>query len=204
MNPISKLTELFSELPGLGPRQSKRIVYYLLTRSQSVLDDLAENITALKGHIKTCADCQRFFQKDTSNSNLCNICRDQHRDNSLLMVVSRDVDLDNIEKTRTYNGKYFVLGGSIPLMEKDPEEKIRSGALHNLMKRKSAELKEIILALNATPEGEHTADVLEKMIRPQIDQNAIKISRLGKGISTGTELEYSDGETIKNALRNRS
>ncbi len=204
MNPISKLTELLSGLPGLGPRQSKRIVYYLLTRNQKALDELAETITSLKGQIATCTDCQRFYQKDKSGSPLCSICRDPNRDNSLLMIVSRDVDLDNIEKTRTFNGKYFVLGGSIPLMVQDPEDSIRAQTLSALLNRRAADIQEIILALNATPEGEHTADVVEKLIRPEIDQNAVKISRLGKGISTGTELEYSDGETIKNALRNRS
>jgi recombination protein RecR len=203
MNPISKLTELFSELPGIGPRQAKRFVYYLLTRNQNFLDDLIKNISELKGHIAVCAQCQRFFEK-TNGAGLCSICRDKNRDQNTLMIVSRDTDLENIEKTRTYNGIYFVLGGSIPLLEKTPGDRIRSEKLGGLVEKKKDEgtLEEIILALNATPEGEHTGDIIEKMLRPTLE--SVKISRLGKGISTGTELEYSDGETIKNALKNRA
>lgn len=210
MNPITKLTELFSELPGIGPRQAKRIVYYLLTRNQRFLEDLSGAISELKGHIETCADCRRFYQKDKSGSPLCSICRDPNRDDTTLMIVSRDVDLDNIEKTRTFSGKYFVLGGSVPLLEKNPEERIRTTALTQLVEKKAAtenpdtKLSEIILALNATPEGEHTGDIVVRHLRPLLDTHTIRLTHLGKGISTGTELEYSDGETIKNALRNRA
>ena len=203
MNPLNRLAELFSELPGVGPRQSKRLVYFLLTRNQAFLNDLSKMIIEIKGLIETCAECQRFFQKDKSGSRLCSICRDTHRDESILMIVSRDVDLENIEKTRTYVGKYFVLGGAVPILEKNPEERIRSIKLLKLVKEKNG-IKEIILALNATPEGEHTGDVIERMIQQIAIDRHIKISRLGKGISTGTELEYSDGETIKNALKNRA
>ncbi len=118
------------------------------------------------------------------------------------MIVSRDVDLDNVEKTRTYNGKYFVLGGSVPLLEQTPEDRIRTDALKQLVDQKKP--AEIILALNATPEGEHTGDIVGRILRPQVELHSIRLTHLGKGISTGTELEYSDGETIKNALKNRA
>jgi recombination protein RecR len=121
------------------------------------------------------------------------------------VIVSRDVDLENIERAHVHNGLYFVLGGSVPILDKNPEERIRTRELMQAVKSRAEKnvLKEIILALNATPEGENTSDYLESILREQTSQHAIKISHLGRGISTGTELEYSDSETIKNALKNR-
>lgn len=201
MNPIQKLAEIFSDFPGIGSRQAKRFVYFLLTRNQSYLDTLAELLTTLRDDIQICSSCQRFFQKDTSRSQLCTICRDKQRDQTTLMIVSRDVDLENIERTRTFSGVYFVLGGSVPLLEKKVTQTIRVAELKKRIAQSS--FKEIIIAMNATPDGENTADAIQKLIDPLITAQT-KISRLGRGISTGTELEYSDGETIKNALYNRS
>lgn len=123
----------------------------------------------------------------------------------MLLVVSRDVDYENIEKSRSFVGKYFVLGGNIPILEKEPESKIRSRELVALVeaRAKNKTLKEVILALNVTPEGENTEMFLKKSLTPLSEKYAFKISELGRGLSTGLELEYSDAETIKNALLNR-
>jgi recombination protein RecR len=206
MNPIQKLTDYFAEFPGIGPRQAKRFVYYLLTRNQAHLDDIARLMGELKSQVRICTSCFRFFQSENAQVTLCDICRNPNRDNSLLVIVSRDVDLENIERAHVHNGKYFILGGDVPILEKEPEKRIRSIELERIVRARtdSEELKEIILALNATPAGENTADFIDSYLKNIATDRGIKISHLGRGISTGTELEYSDADTIKNALKNRS
>ncbi len=204
MNSIEKLTQIFSHFPGIGPRQARRFVYYLLTRQNGTLQDLSENILNLKKDVAVCEDCRRFFEKKNKDTNLCSICSDQNRDRSLLMIVLRDSDLESVEKNRVFNGVYFVLGGTVPILEKEPEKRIRIQELRIKLEKKKEEIKEIILGMNFNPEGENTGDFVEKQIREIMQDKSIKISHLGKGLSTGTELEYADPETIKNALQNRS
>ncbi len=210
MNSIQRLTELFTEFPGIGPRQARRFVYYLLTRNPAHIEEIIKNIRDLKSSIKECVSCHQFFQPtqsgDTTSITECEICRNPNRDNTSLIIVSRDVDLQNIEKTHSFNGKYFILGGTVPILEKNPEQRVRSKELYSLVEKRAATpdaLKEIIVAMNLTPEGESTGEYVESLLRPLIAQHSIKISHLGRGISTGTELEYSDSDTIKNALKNR-
>jgi recombination protein RecR len=206
MNPIQKLTEYFADFPGIGPRQAKRFVYYLLTRNQAHIDEIAKLLSTLKSHVRVCTSCYRFFQSENVEVTLCDICSSRNRDNTLLVIVSRDVDLENIERAHVHTGKYFVLGGGVPILEKEPEKRIRSNELMRTVQTRAEkqELKEIILALNATPEGENTGDFIESLLKNITAEYSIKVSHLGRGISTGTELEYSDADTIKNALNNRS
>ncbi len=204
MDPINKLIEYFSEFPGIGPRQAKRFAYFLLTKNTSYLDELCRNISSLRQSIRTCTECRRFYSGETNDSGLCSICRDKNRDDSLLMIVSRDVDLETVEKSRFFTGRYFVLGGAVPILEKNPDSRIRSKDLLRYIERKNGKLKEIILALNTNSEGENTADYLKSMLSAVIANGNIKISMLGRGLSTGAELEYSDSDTIRNALRNRA
>lgn len=202
MNSIEKLIQIFSQFPGIGPRQARRFVYYLLTRANGTLEALSQNIKDLKDDVVMCADCHRFFEKKNQRSDLCNICADSARDGSVLMLVQRDVDLESVEKGGGFKGLYFVLGGSVPILEKEPEKRIRAGKLKDFVEKKTkVGLKEIIIAVNWNPEGENTGDYVEKFLKPIIGK--IKISRLGKGLSLGTELEYADSDTLKNALRNR-
>jgi recombination protein RecR len=205
MDPINKLSELFSEFPGIGPRQAKRFVYYLLRHNSAFLNEFSKNILNLKKNIGSCSVCFQFFQKKTAGQTLCPICADTHRDQSELMIVSHDVDLEHIEKSGVYKGRYFVLGGVVPILAPKPEEMIRSRELLALIKNRAEKgtLKEIILAMNITPEGENTEQHLTQILTPLATQYSIKISHLGRGISTGTEIEYSDRETLKNALQNR-
>lgn len=204
MNSIQRLTEYFSEFPGIGPRQARRFVYYLLTRNQESLNELTQLIQNLKKDIRVCQSCFRFFQ-DAQPGTICSICNNENRDHTVRMIVSRDTDLENVEKTKSFNGLYFVLGGSVPILEKNPEQRVRSKELLEIIEKDSfdTDLKEIILAMNATPEGENTGEYIESILRPLSSLYSFKISHLGKGISTGTELEYSDADTLKNALKNR-
>jgi recombination protein RecR len=205
MDPINKLIELFSEFPGIGPRQAKRFVYYLLRHNNGFLNELSSNISSLKKTIGACSVCFQYFQKKTTSQTLCPICSDSHRDQSELMIISHDVDLEHVEKSGVYKGTYFVLGGVVPILAPNPEERIRSRELLALVKKQaeSGALKEIIIAMNVTPEGENTEQHLSQILSPITTQHSIKISHLGRGVSTGTEIEYSDKETLKNALQNR-
>jgi recombination protein RecR len=204
MNTVDKLTEIFKTFPGIGPRQAKRFVYFLLTRNKSYVADLSDLIKNLPNEVEICSDCFRYFTKGLTEKKLCDICQSKNRDESSLMIVARDIDLENIEKSHYFNGKYFILGGTIPILDKEPANKIRlNELLLNLEKKSSLGLKEIILGFSINPESEYTADFIVREITPLINKYNIKISHLGRGLSTGTELEYSDADTIKSALENR-
>ena len=199
MDPISKLTEYFKEFPGIGPRQAKRFVYFLLTKNPSYLEEVSRLILSIKKSIRVCPLCFRFYQDENRSS--CSICSNQNRDQNQLMIVSRDIDFEAIEKSKFYNGYYFILGGTIPIIDKEPERKVRLNELFNRLSTTS--FSEIILSLNANAEGEHTADFIKDYLKNKFPDRNITISVLGRGLSTGTELEYSDADTIKNALKNR-
>jgi recombination protein RecR len=206
MDTIDKLAEIFKNFPGIGPRQAKRFVYFLLTRNKSYLKEFTTLVEELQNSIQMCQECYRYFTKGHQPTLLCDICRGKNRDLDSLMIVARDIDLENIEKSHSFNGKYFVLGGTIPILDKNPEQKIHLRELLATIenKTKNNNLKEIILGFSINPESEYTADFIIQAMTPLINKYNLKISHLGRGLSTGTELEYSDADTIKNALKNRS
>ncbi len=195
------------KFPGIGPKQARRFAYFLSSRDEVFVRDLVETIMELKKKIKRCPECFRFFEaKDTGN--ICSICFDGAREQGLLLVVEKDVDFENIEKSRVYNGLYFILGGIIPLAEMEPASKIRAKELFNLVQKRAKlarefVLREVILATSATLEGENTVQYIKKILEPLALKFNFKITVLGRGLSTGTELEYSDSSTISSALRNR-
>lgn len=197
---IEKLTEMFADFPGIGPRQAKRFVYYLLTRNGSFSTELAEELKKLRQEIARCTTCQRFFRGKTGP---CPICTNESRDASQLLVVEKDADLDTVERAGVYKGLYFVLGGIVPILEKAPDEKIRIRPLKDLISKKIKEgsLKEVILALSTTPDGDHTGEY----VRAELENTTkdIPVHILGRGLSTGTELEYADQETLRNAFAGR-
>ena len=217
MDALNKLMEYFGEFPGIGPRQARRFAYFILTKNPNYTEELARLITEAKKNVHVCGSCFRFYTayKNTGAgasgaANLCSICADSTRDHTELMIVARDVDFEAIEKSKTYSGLYFILGGTVPILDKNPETRIRSRELVKRLEnetsvREAAKnyLKEIILSLNANPEGEHTVDVLRSLLKP-FTEKGIRVSILGRGLSTGSELEYSDADTIKNALKNRA
>ena len=205
VNSIQKLTELFSKFPGIGPRQSKRFVYFLLSQNNSYIQELVRELETLKTESVMCDSCFRFFTKNGGKTTLCSICSNTERDKTKLMVVSRDVDLENVERTDVYNGLYLVLGGTVPVLDKEPDKKVRiQGLLDTVSKRSTDGLSEIILAMNANTEGENTGEYIEGRLKPLVEKHNLKISKLGRGLSTGSELEYSDSDTIVNALKNRT
>ena len=201
---FEKLTELFLKFPGIGPRQARRFAYFLAGENKEFARELADAILEIKKSAKQCPSCFRFFEPQTTTVVVCPICSSPNRDSSLLMVVEKNVDLDNLEKTGVYNGKYFILGGTISLNGKNNASELRFKELFEKIKNPPAGgPKEIILALSATIEGENTARYAQKILEPFFAKGLVKITKLGRGLSTGTELEYIDSETLNNALKNR-
>ncbi len=205
MDTIAKLEEIFRHFPWIGPRQAKRFVYHLLTQTTSNLSELSKLVLELKQHIQICQSCYRFFPLGNKvPQSLCSICSDPNRDHQTLMIVSRDIDMEAVEKSRAYAGTYFILGGSVPILDDQPETKIRQVELLKKVTELCAQdIKEVILATSVNPEGDHTAFHLSTLLKPLSIKFSFKISTLGRGLSTGTELEYSDSETLKSALENR-
>ncbi len=205
MSTIEKLSEYFAKFPGIGPRQAKRFVYFLLTRNPLFLNELSKLISELKKEVSACSVCFRFFSYSNENIRLCSICSNKNRSTETLMIVEKDVDLENIERSGVFQGRYFVLGGSVPILEKEPGQRIREKDLVEQVKKhsKNEGLKEIVFALSNNPEGDNTARYINELLIPLSEKYGFSISVLGRGLSTGTELEYSDSETIKDAFRNR-
>jgi recombination protein RecR len=205
MDAIERLTHLFEKFPGIGPRQARRFVQYLLTTSPSVRTELADTIRKLAAETSQCRRCWRWFITKGTTKDACAICSSTQRDSSMLFVVEKDADVENIERSG-FRGKYFVLGGTIPLAIEEVEKFIR---LRELIARLEAEgkagaLKEVILGLSATTEGDHTRQIVYEKIHQLGAQAGFTISSLGRGLSTGSELEYADPDTIQNALNSRN
>ncbi len=200
---FEKLIEYFLKFPGIGPRQAKRFGYFLAGTDKKFAEELAKLILEIKKNVIQCQSCWSFFESAAERtSNNCSICANLNRDTLLLMVIEKDVDLENIEKSGVYNGKYFVLGGAISLA--DGAKKQNHLRFKELFDKVQKEMpKEIILATSATIEGENTARYIEKILEPVNKKFHLKITRLGRGLSTGTELEYIDSETMSNALKSR-
>lgn len=204
MDHLNRLHDLFKQFPGIGPRQAKRFVYFLLNTTDGYRETLAKEITELASRVTVCTSCFRYFDSKGMDRHLCGVCHDDSRDHESLMVIAKDVDLDVVEKSKSYKGYYFVLGTTLSLIEKEPESKIRTKELvFAIEQRVKKGLKEIILALSLNAEGENTREYVENFIGPLVKMHGLKVSILGRGLSTGTELEYSDAETIKNALMGR-
>lgn len=199
MNSIDKLSEIFARFPGIGPRQAKRFVYFLLSRNGDYVSELVKAIQSIKKEIVQCDKCMRYYAKNGYESKICSTCVDNSRDNSMLMIVPRDIDFEAVERSGSYKGYYFVLGGVVPILEKEPEKRIRLKELEARIS-KDKDIKEIILAMNANLDGENTADY----IRQKCQRPSLTLSTLGRGLSTGAELEYADPETLKNAFLHRT
>ena len=193
---VDRLIESFLKFPGIGPRQAKRFVYFLAGESKAYVDNLAKLILEVKSGMKQCESCYRYFESKNIEIDLCPVCSGASRDSSVIMAVEKDVDLENIERTGNFRGKYFVLGGLLSLAGNGTAEVRLKQLFEKVQKEKPAE---IILATSATVEGENTNLYIERILEPL----KVKITRLGRGLSTGAELEYSDSDTIENALKNR-
>lgn len=205
MNPIDELSNLFLKFPGIGRRQAKRFAYFIIQSHPSYTQKLANQILAAQKNIKLDPISFQYFYSENGLTALSPISLDETRNTSLLMIVEKDVDIDSIEKSRAYHGRYFVLGGLAPLMDTDLESAVRINELMKLIETKGTEksLSEIIFALAANPEGDRTANLIKQKIAPLQERFGFNISQLGRGFSTGTEVEYSDPETLASAFENR-
>jgi len=199
-SPIQKLIELFSKFPTVGPRTASRFVFYLIKMSKNEFDDFTSSIKALKESVKICPLCFNPFEAD-EESTLCPICSNPMRDKSLLCLVEKETDLLSIEKAKKYNGFYFILGDALSIFRKESEKKIRMTELEERIKK--SDFKEIIVATNPTTEGEATALYVERKLKALGLPQMPKITRLGRGLPTGGELEYADEETLKSAFEGR-
>lgn len=193
---IQKLIDKFSKFPTVGPRTAARFVFYLLQLPKKEMEELINSISDLGTNVRYCSFCFKPFEPASAIESLCEICQNSSRDQSLLCLVEKESDLESIEKTKKYKGRYFILGGAISKFKQE-EKKLRTNEL--LLRAKNSEIKEIIIATNPTTEGESTALYLERVLKPL----AKKTSRLGKGLPVGGELEYADEETLSSALEGR-
>jgi recombination protein RecR len=193
---IEELTELIAEFPGLGPRQARRIVQFLLSKNGSYRERLAEGVLSVAKSAKQCRECFRY--DDVDQAGLCRICADRSRENTL-MVVEKDVDIEGVEASGAYRGKYFVLGGLMSMTgRKTPH--LRTVELSERAGKNG--IGELIFALATTPEGDYTAHELMREIAEKYPEK--KATLLGRGLSIGAEIEYADSETLRNALKNRA
>lgn len=207
MNHIEKLAEKFKEFPGIGERQAKRFVYFLLHKNPQYVKELGDAILEIKNEIKQCTSCYLFFQNNILNNlTVCENCGNPKTDKTSLLIVEKDADFESIKRSKNYNGMYFILGGLVPIVTKDTPNFVRIKELVKSIEEriKKDGLKEVIIALSINPQGEHTDMYIREMLMPIEKSSSVNIVSLGRGLSTGTELEYSDSETIKNALRNRA
>ena len=204
------LITLFKRLPGIGPRQAGRCVDFL-RRSN---DDFGESFTSLTKLVRdqtvTCPMCQRLFSKlEHVDVELCRICFNPHRQDQTLLITQQDIDIDQFEKTGTYEGRYFVLGGVIPAGKKDQArhyiniEKLLERIRDILEQPDSKDQPiEIIFALHATPEADQTTTFLQTTLGEQFPHK-LTFTKLARGLSTGTEIEYADPQTLIDALKGR-
>lgn len=204
MDSIDRLVALFEKFPGIGPRQARRFVQYLLSASPTTRSELSEIIKTLGAQSRQCGMCYRWYTKNGQKGDLCTICGNTQREASILFVVEKDADIDNVERSG-FRGLYFVLGGTIQLASEEPEKHVRLRELLSRAEEDASALKltELILGLSATTEGDHTREILMEKLRPLSESLNFKISSLGRGLSTGSELEYADPDTIAQALGNR-
>ncbi len=190
---VKKLIEDFQRFPSVGPKTAERYVFHLLKNNEFELKSLADKIQNLKKETTKCSKCLCL-----SETNPCYICNDKNRNGKILCLVSTNQEMINIENTHKYNGLYFILGGIINVIENIGPESLN---LRPLIKRiREEKIEEIIIALSPTVEGETTTLYLGKLLKDY----SLKITRLARGLSAGSSLEYADEITIAEALRYRN
>lgn len=187
--PLSDLIMAFSRLPGIGPKTAGRLAFYLLEHSEDA-ENLAEAIKTALANIKQCSACGNYTESDP-----CKICSDERRDKSTICVVEQPRDVVSLEKTGEYKGLYHVLHGVLSPMEGiGPDQLNLSGLFQRL-----DGVKEVIMAINPSVEGEATALYIAKLLKP----SGIKVTRIAHGLPVGGDLEYADEVTIARALEGR-
>ena len=189
---IEKLNKAFSKLPGVGSKTAQRFIYHLLERDRPGGLEIAKALTDAMENVKNCERCRTLTEK-----NICEICSNILRDNSQLCVVETPSDIHVIEQSGVYTGKYFVLSGYLSPIDGIGSAELGLNELEELLSK--SDISEIILATNATIEGEVTAHYIHNLAK----KYQVKTTRIAHGIPLGGELEYTDINTIAHALSGR-
>ncbi|MEK7193616.1 MAG: toprim domain-containing protein [Patescibacteria group bacterium] len=194
--PMKRLAERLAELPSIGPRQAIRLAFYLVNEGPDTIHGLASDLENLK-RIKICERC--FFIHQNSGT-LCSICNDPKRNHGLIALVEKETDLISIENTRRFNGRYLILDTISKTGILDEAQKLKIQNLKSfIQKNLGGQAEEILLAFNPTSHGDFHASLITKELGPLTK----KISRLGRGLPTGGEIEFADDETLGAALGRR-
>lgn len=190
--PISKLIDSYMKLPGIGAKTAARLAFFTLDMKEEDVTDFAKALISAKRDLHYCSICGNITEGDP-----CEICQDTTRDRSIVLVVEDPKDVISMEKMREYHGLYHVLHGVLSPIEGTGPEDIN---IPSLIKRlQSDEINEVIIATNATAEGEATAMYLSRLIKPA----GIKVTRLAHGLSVGSDIEYADEITLLKAVEGR-
>lgn len=189
---IQRLIQHLSKLPGLGPRSGRRLALYLLKKRTQVLRPLIETLQEAETHIKTCHVCYNLDTQDP-----CSICSDVRRDSSQLCVVEDVADLWALERANTFKGQYHILGGVLSAMDGMGPNQLTITSL--LQRVEKGQIKEVVLALNATVDGQTTIHYLIDRLKPM----GVNISTLAHGVPMGGELDYLDDGTLLTAFQAR-
>lgn len=184
-------------MPSIGPRQATRLAFYIMNLGKGEIETLGRVVSGL-AHLKRCPQC--FFIHKNAEA-ICSICGDSQRRSEVIMILEKETDLLSVEKTKKYQGRYLVLGELNKNGILETESKLRLAALKkNIEKNLGGRAEEIILAINPTTYG----DVNSLVLAEELKNWGQKITRLGRGIPTGGEIEFADDETLKGALNNRN
>lgn len=190
--PIAKLIDAFTRLPGIGPKTAARLAFYVLRMKEEDVTDFAKALVNVKRNLHYCSVCCNITDEDP-----CRICQDKGRDRSMICVVQDPKDLVAMERTKEFHGMYHVLHGAISPMEGIGPEEIH---IPELLKRLSdEEVQELIIATNANLEGEATAMYLSRLVK----SFGLRITRIAHGLPVGGDLEYADEVTLTKALEGR-
>ncbi len=193
---IQDLIDDFAALPGIGNKSAERLVFYLLKNNHKInLNKFAKNLEQINQQIKICPICGNY-----TLGRQCGICSDQHRNQSLICVVAEPQDVYYINETHAFNGLYHILGGNLSPAENITPNKLNIKSL--LTRLQDKKIKEVILALNPTVEGESTILYLNKTIKEKYPH--ITVTRLSRGLPMGGDLEYADEITLSSAIKNRN
>jgi len=189
---IQDLIDELGRLPGIGPKSAQRIAFHIIQSERVDVSRLVDVLRTVKERVKFCIECGNISEED-----LCRICRDPRRDNTLICVVEESKDVMAIEKTREFRGKYHVLGGAISPIDGIGPENLRIREL--MVRLGDTNIQELIIATDPNLEGEATASYLIRQIKPL----GIKVSRLASGLPVGGDLEYADEVTLGRAFEGR-
>ena len=190
---IERLMQILARLPGLGPRSARRVVLHLIAKRETLLAPLTDALSALARTILVCETCGNI---DTISP--CSVCQDLRRDDTLLVVVESVSDLWALERAKAVSGRYHVLGGTLSAIDGIGPDELNVDRL--VSRVKEGRVHEVILALNATVEGETTAHFLVDMLQ----DTDVQITKLAHGVPIGGELDYLDQGTLATALRQRT